>query len=154
MSGINFPKMTSHVFVCDSQHYMETCFDFSWKIPFQLDENGVFRIEFATNSNWGVGVTFGSLLRLFSKNRKETFLESKESQILELRCHDTKAEAKRGVRSCGICWHLAFARACPSGGATSSVVPCRWMQCGAESETQCRARAQGVVLSEKACFHF
>ena len=25
-SGINFPKITLHVFVCDSEHYMENCF--------------------------------------------------------------------------------------------------------------------------------
>ena len=39
-SGINFPKITFHVFVCDSENYMEKCFwnYFLGKSHFQLHE--------------------------------------------------------------------------------------------------------------------
>ena len=41
-SGINFPKITLHVFVCDSEDYMEN-----------LQKN-VFRVNFAKISDWSV----------------------------------------------------------------------------------------------------
>ena len=46
-SGINYPKITYHVFVCDSENYTEKLFGelFSLKISFQLHEM-MFSLQF------------------------------------------------------------------------------------------------------------
>ena len=53
--GIDFPKITYHVFTCDSENYMEKLFGnyFLGKSHFSYTKN-VFGINFATISGWSV----------------------------------------------------------------------------------------------------
>ena len=54
-SGINFPKITYHVFVCDSENYMETLFGNSFfENGISVTQKNVFGTNFAIISGWSV----------------------------------------------------------------------------------------------------
>ena len=54
-SGINFPKMSYHVFVCDSKNYMEKLFGkYFLENLISVTWNNVFGINFAIHSGWRV----------------------------------------------------------------------------------------------------
>ena len=54
-SGINFPKITYHVFVCDSENYMEKRFgNYFLENLISVTWNNVFGINFAIISGWSV----------------------------------------------------------------------------------------------------
>ena len=55
VSGINSPKITYHVFICDSKKYMEKLFgNYFLENLISVAENNVFGIDFATISGWSV----------------------------------------------------------------------------------------------------
>ena len=56
-SGVNVPKITLRVFVCDSENYMEKCFgDYFLENRISVTWNKVFGANFAIISGWSVQV--------------------------------------------------------------------------------------------------
>ena len=51
---MNFPKITLHIFICDSVNYMEKLSSNSWEISFQLHKIIVLSVIFVMLSSWSV----------------------------------------------------------------------------------------------------